>query len=145
MNPLMQVSSSNSLISFAMTVFPQGWLRQNHNWQQELWFRDDMRTYTGMWTHAPTHGHEPDARGRDGGTREELAAGERTSPMLDMKRREFIALGGSGGLLAAMNKCLAPSNKSRTRGKATQERERLKCSVGTTPAMIAVLLLHVTL
>ena len=51
--------------------------------------------------------------------------------MLDMKRREFIALVGSGGLLAAMNKCLAPSNKSRTGGKATQERERLKCSVGS--------------
>src|SRR6476646_1490885 len=51
--------------------------------------------------------------------------------MLDMKRREFIALVGSGGLLAAMNKCLAPSNKSRTRGKATQGRERLKCSVGS--------------
>jgi hypothetical protein len=51
--------------------------------------------------------------------------------MLDVKRREFIALVGSGSLLAAMNKCLAPSNKSRTRGKATQERERLKCSVGS--------------
>jgi hypothetical protein len=51
--------------------------------------------------------------------------------MLDMKRREFIALVGSGGLLAATNKCLAPSNKSRTGGKATQERERLKCSVGS--------------
>jgi hypothetical protein len=51
--------------------------------------------------------------------------------MLGMKRREFIALVGSGGLLAATNKYLAPSNKSRTGGKATQERERLKCSVGS--------------
>jgi hypothetical protein len=47
MNPPMQVSSSNSLISLAMTVLPQEWRRQNHNWEQELWFRDDVRTYTG--------------------------------------------------------------------------------------------------
>jgi hypothetical protein len=63
--------------------------------------------------------------------------------MLDMKRREFIALVGSGGLLAAMNKCLAPSNKSRTGGKATQERERLKCSVGSNARDDRGLLLHV--
>jgi hypothetical protein len=40
-----QVSSSNSLISLAMTVFPQERLRQNHNWEKELSFRDGMRTW----------------------------------------------------------------------------------------------------
>jgi hypothetical protein len=56
MNPPMQVSSSNSLVSLAMTVLLQEWLRQNHNWEQELWFRDGVRTYTRI---APTHGYEP--------------------------------------------------------------------------------------
>jgi hypothetical protein len=40
-NVPMQVSSSNSLISLSMTP-PQERLRQNHNCEQELWFRDDM-------------------------------------------------------------------------------------------------------
>jgi hypothetical protein len=42
MNVPMQVSSSNSLISLSMTSSPQERLRQNHNWEQELWFRDGM-------------------------------------------------------------------------------------------------------
>ena len=42
MNAPMQLSSSNSLISLAMTVLPQEWLRQNHNWEQERWFRDGI-------------------------------------------------------------------------------------------------------
>jgi hypothetical protein len=43
MNAPMQLSSSNSLISLAMTSSP-GAAPQNHNWEQELWFRDGMRT-----------------------------------------------------------------------------------------------------
>jgi hypothetical protein len=42
MNAPMQVSSSISLISLAMNP-PQERLRQNHNWEQELWFRDVRR------------------------------------------------------------------------------------------------------
>jgi hypothetical protein len=55
MNPPMQVSSSNSLISLTMTVLHQERLRQNHNREQKLWYRDGVRTYT-RWTFAPTHG-----------------------------------------------------------------------------------------
>ena len=42
MNAPMQVSSSNSLISLAMTS-SQERFRQSHNWEQELWFRDGIR------------------------------------------------------------------------------------------------------
>jgi hypothetical protein len=45
-------------------VLPQERLRQNHNWEQELWFRDDMRT--GRFAAQPHSGlHRREARSFD--------------------------------------------------------------------------------
>jgi hypothetical protein len=121
MNPPMQVSSSNSLISLAMTVLPQGWLRQNHNWEQELWFRDDMRTYTGdvdactdtrpqaagrPWRHSPRAGGANDLSGHDELRRAKDAAEcidgvehtPRQSPRVRTARTKLIARKARGAI-----------------------------------------------